>query len=126
VKINHLIVLLIIPFLTACSNMNGGFDCPNKAGVLCKSIDQIDGMVDTGAIQSHLREKTIATGSDTEMTQTAVPLEALHVPVRQAESVVRIWIAPYEDTENNYHPGHPIYSVSDGGHWTMKPLKELV
>ena len=45
------LVILQLSGLTACTTMNSSFDCPNKAGVSCKSLDQINGMVDSGQVR---------------------------------------------------------------------------
>ena len=46
-------------------------------------------------------------------------------PVRYGETVQRIWIAPYEDTEGNYHQDSFMYSVMKGGHWKGNPVKNI-
>jgi conjugal transfer pilus assembly protein TraV len=124
-KIIQLLMLLSITgFLAACSSMNSGFDCPNKAGVMCKSVDQINGMVDTGQIQGRSQELTKVGQSNQEFQP--YPVTAAYspgAPLRYGETVQRIWIAPYEDTENNYHQDNLMYAIVKDGHWIGTPPK---
>lgn len=114
--------------LSACSSMNGSFDCPNKAGVNCKSLDQINGMVDSGQI----RGGSGTTGRDDLTTVStefeAYPNTAIYhpgAPLRYGETVQRIWVAPYEDTEGNYHQDSLMYAIVKHGHWIGAPVKSI-
>lgn len=114
--------------LSACSSMNGSFDCPNKAGVNCKSLDQINGMVDSGQIQG----RSGLTGSDDQRTvstefESYPGAVSYHpgAPLRYGETVQRIWVAPYEDTEGNYHQDSLMYAIVKHGHWIGAPVKAI-
>ena len=114
-------------FLTACS-MNSSFDCPNKAGVMCKSVDQINGMVDTGQIQGRTQQVSqSSTQSNGEFQPYAISTGYYPgAPLRYGETVQRIWVAPYEDTESNYHQDNVIYTIVKDGHWIGSPVKPEV
>ena len=112
--------------LSACSSMNGSFDCPNKAGMNCKSLDEINDMVNSGQIQGRSRflSKDESTASTTEFA--AYPSTEIYragAPIRYGETVQRIWVAPYEDTEGNYHQDSLMYAIVKRGHWIGSPLK---
>lgn len=115
--------------LSGCSSMNSSFDCPNKAGVTCKSLDQINTMVDNGQIQGRTSTggtwSTMQTTSNSGDFQTFPSTSAYKVgePIRYGETVQRIWIAPFEDTDGNYHQDSTIYSVMNHGHWIGHPVK---
>jgi conjugal transfer pilus assembly protein TraV len=114
--------------LSACSSMNGSFDCPNKAGVNCKSLDQINDMVDSGQIRG--RSGFTSKGDiETESAEfAAFPSTAIYhggAPLRYGETVQRIWVAPYEDTEGNYHQDSLMYSIVKRGYWIGSPLKSI-
>jgi type IV conjugative transfer system lipoprotein TraV len=47
-------------------------------------------------------------------------------PFRYGETVQRIWVAPYTDTENNYHQDSFMYVIIKDGHWVGTPVKSLV
>lgn len=120
-------LLLGAVMLSACSSMNGSFDCPNRAGVSCRSLDQINGMVNSGQI----RGRTSISSNDNEETLKefdAYPNQITYMPgapLRYGETVQRIWIAPFEDTEGNYHQDSLMYSVIKGGHWIGSPVTSI-
>ena len=50
---NVLFTLILLPVLSGCSVMGvyeGGFDCPAGSGVGCKSISEVNEMVNGGAL----------------------------------------------------------------------------
>ena len=97
-------LLLILPvLLTGCAAMNSDFDCGVKPGVMCKSLDQVNAMIDQGELGG--KEKTFD-----------VPFKP-GVPYRHSDTVMRIWIAPYEDVQGNYHQESVIYTVIKPGRW---------
>lgn len=123
-KIILMCFVLMTGFLTACSSMNSGFDCPNKAGVMCKSIDEIDGMVDSGQLQGRHQQVTQLEQSNTEFQPYAITTGYYPgAPLRYGETVQRIWIAPFEDTEHNYHQDGLMYAIVKDGHWIGSPVK---
>lgn len=113
--------------LSACSTMNSSFDCPNKAGVNCKSLDQINGMVDTGQIrgQSDIGGSSLDVNSPVFEAFPVTTSYAPGQPLRYGETVQRIWVAPYEDSEGNYHQDNLVYAIVKGGHWIGKPVKSI-
>ena len=47
-------------------------------------------------------------------------------PIRYGEGVQRIWIAPYEDVDGNYHEPSFVYTVVRTSHWIGIPQKAIV
>jgi conjugal transfer pilus assembly protein TraV len=122
-------ILMQLSSLTACSTMNSSFDCPNKAGVRCKSLDQINDMVNSGQIrgrtQMNAYEVTKTVGNkEFQSFPTRTPFIPGQ-PIRYGETVQRIWIAPYEDSEGNYHEDSKMYTIMKGGHWIGRPVKTI-
>lgn len=122
-------ILMQLGGLTACTTMNSSFDCPNKAGVRCKSLDQINAMVDSGQIRGRTQIRTSAVTPCTGCTEfQSFPTRTSFVPgqpIRYGETVQRIWIAPYEDSEGNYHQDSLMYAIMKGGHWIGRPVKTV-
>lgn len=121
-------LMMSVITLCSCSSMNGSFDCPNKAGVNCKSLDQINDMVDSGQIRgrSGFTSKDDISSESAEFE--AFPNPSIYhggAPLRYGETVQRIWVAPYEDTEGNYHQDSLMYSIVKRGHWIGAPLKSI-
>ena len=51
--------------------------------------------------------------------------QADSLPARQPEKVLRVWVAPFEDTQGNYHQGTHILAVVAPGAWSTHPVKAL-
>lgn len=69
-------VVLCIPF-TGCATLNENFDCPVPEGGSCKRMDQIYAEVNENPSAS--------------------------VVLSNNPENIRIWIAPYQDSEGNFH-----------------------
>jgi conjugal transfer pilus assembly protein TraV len=127
--IKIIILCIQICLISACGTMNSKFDCPNQAGVNCKSLDQINRMVDSGQISSHIQtanSQIRINESDNTHEFQSFPVRSIYIPgqpLRYGETVQRIWIAPYEDKDSNYHQANIVYSIMKGGHWIGQPLK---
>ncbi|MCD8525497.1 MAG: type IV conjugative transfer system lipoprotein TraV [Gammaproteobacteria bacterium] len=126
--------------LTGCAEMNSDFTCPMTNGMQCKRIDQVNGMVDQGAIDTTGQDAPTSSAQTTGSGITPdgnvanaqfiypYPKDAEAVPgqpLRYGESVMRLWIAPYEDTQDNYHAPSIVYTVVKSGHWTGIPVEEI-
>ena len=46
-------------------------------------------------------------------------------PVRYGETVLRVWIAPYQDKDGNYYQPVTLYTVVKGGHWIGAPVNAI-
>lgn len=139
--------LFLCSSLSSCADMNTHFDCPMKPGVRCESLDQINARVDRGEIGKDLTHAPRATepkrpsyvstdhprpsyykdqpGSPPSSMSWVSIKHAAKDPVREPESVMRVWFAPFEDTEGNYHTESEVYSVVRPGFWVDRPVKAI-
>lgn len=124
--------------LTGCTASNGGFQCPDKGGVMCKRLDQVNSMVDKGEISETSSDEaqgnciTLKDNCNTEscgllgnfnnyskpFATTLTPGE----PLRYGETVMRVWIAPYVDKDGDYHHQSYVDVVVKPGHWIGNPI----
>ena len=105
--------------------MNSKFDCPNKPGVNCKSLDQVNDMVDQGAIGKDISIKAMRSPEFSPVYFNKNGFTDLNGSLRSGEQVMKIWIAPYQDIHNNYHNESTIYTVVRKNSWTVpKEIKE--
>jgi conjugal transfer pilus assembly protein TraV len=97
----RVIGLLILLILSGCSAMNGDFTCSQEPGVMCRSLDQVNSMVNRGEIGGAPK---------------------LPPPPRLAleQQVVAVWLAPYEDQEGNYHDSTKIYTTIRPNRWEFQ------
>lgn len=123
--------LLVLTGLQTACTMNSSFDCPNQAGVNCRSLDQVNSMVDSGQIRGRTQlagesAKVAKIANHPEFEPYAITNGFIPgAPLRYGETVQRIWIAPYEDTEGNYHQDSFMYSIMQEGKWIGRPVKAL-
>ena len=142
IKITGLLSVLSMLALTGCAEMNSDFTCPMTNGMQCKRIDQVNNMVDNGDIDTTGQDApTFAPSSSggagvASPDANVAPANFIYPypkdgeavpgqPLRYGESVMRLWIAPYEDKEANYHTPSIVYSVVKSGHWIDQPVQEI-
>jgi conjugal transfer pilus assembly protein TraV len=112
-----LIFMFISAILTGCSSMNSGFDCPNKPGVNCRSLGQVNDMIDSGALDKDVTKDAHTPKFD--ITKSNIDRENPFRVLRSGEQVIRIWIAPYQDVQNNYHNASTLYTVVNKSNWDV-------
>ena len=91
--------------LTACSTTSENFDCKAGKGVGCKSITDVNQLVD----QERL-------GVEDSLTQPITSNGTIH---RIREEHLRVWIAPYQDENENLHESSLIHTVLKPGYWEV-------
>jgi conjugal transfer pilus assembly protein TraV len=98
-----LIILMPVLMLTACTTYQEGFDCAAVPGVGCKSITQVDRLIDQGKLgneEESLEEKV----SQPETSQKREPFD----PSLKRQGV-QVWLAPYEDDNGTWHDSQMLF-----------------
>lgn len=126
--------------LGACSTTSETFDCKAGNGVGCKSISEVNQMIDeqgrgketAGNKQSillpqHAESFPTSIISSTppkienlKTSPTSVPLSEYATVQRKPEEYLRVWIAPFQDEYGNLHEGSVIHTVLKPGYWQLK------
>lgn len=86
------------------------FDCKYQAGVGCRSITEVNSMVNDGAL----------TKKNTGPNLVPIKSSALvaHGKVqRVTEEHLRVWVAPHQDHLGHFHEGSVIHTVLKPGFW---------
>src|SRR5579872_3289212 len=129
-QVKQIVILIyVMGFLAGCSSLNSDFQCPMKPGVRCESLDQVDRQIDQGKIGKNVFSQpesvsaNTATGLLPSYYKGDVSINGLE-PLRYGETVMRVWVAPFEDTAGNYHQESDIYTIVKPAHWIDSPLKE--
>ncbi|MBY0281128.1 MAG: TraV family lipoprotein [Alphaproteobacteria bacterium] len=117
---------IIIPslflFLSACTSNNELFDCPAGKGMGCKSISEVNRMVDQGQFES-------SNDSETESLKALAPIvmtpedmvqTSMSGVERIPEQNLRLWIAPFQDEAGNFHEESAIHTVVRQGRWKLQ------
>jgi conjugal transfer pilus assembly protein TraV len=118
--------LLLFTLLSGCAAMNSSFDCPKGSGVMCKSLSEVNAMVDGGQVgQSYNNKETRNTINANTLRPTLSFVDRQFEPSRQNDTVMRVWLAPYQDGDDNYHPQSFVYAAVKKGQWVIQtPEKE--
>ena len=95
-----------------------------KPGITCESIDKINERIDKGELshenkQGNQYDPTIL--SKNYADASAEDGE----PLRYSETVMRVWFAPFEDNDGNYHQASEIFTITKPGSWIGQPPHEL-
>jgi conjugal transfer pilus assembly protein TraV len=127
--------LPFLPFLillSGCSTTSEVFECEAGKGIGCKSISEVNKMVDNGKlahneepdplkVSAPVFEKNtpIAATREAGLNETVLSDQTLVNRVR--EESLRVWIAPFQDEQGNLHEGSVIHTVIRPGYWQLTP-----
>lgn len=117
--------------LTACGSMSGldakdSFSCKAPDGVLCESMTGIY----ANAQANNLPGQRVKHGNGAdEVSRAKAPGAGTGVltkpiysgtPIRSAPLVLRVWFAPWEDTDGDLHDQSYVYLPVDSGKWLIE------
>lgn len=116
--------------LVACSTASESFDSQATQGVGSKSISQVNAMIDKGQIEGikgyNESDKVIAP----VLVQTPIPTFNQETIVlsdhseihRQPEQHMRIWMAPFQDANGNFHEASVIHTLQRPSFWQVNTI----
>ena len=110
----RLLLMALILNLCGCSIANEQFDCKYGKGVGCRSITEVNGMVNQGTLGSN---NIVASTKTTPRIQNVKTLGS--DVERVTEEHLRIWVAPFQDEQGRFHEGSIIHTVLRPGFWQM-------
>lgn len=128
---NKVAVVILTLLVTGCAHLNSDFDCARKPGINCESLDSVNARIDRGEIGGSKTELTAMRAPCSKNGSCIVPISSnddedhLRKPLRYGEKVQRIWFAPFEDKQGNYHQESQVFSIVAPGHWLGNPVKEI-
>ena len=128
--------------LAACSNMSGlggssDMTCAAPAGVPCQSVSGVYANAVAGTLPSQrpTGDRTPATPLPAGPGTTSVvakptasdadPAGAIGA-IRSEPTVIRIWIAPWEDSDGDLHGDSYVYLQVDSGRWLIEHNRERI
>lgn len=134
-RIQTPLALTLVAMVSGCSNMSGldassNYACPAPPGVVCKPMSEVYRSparsasavpADTAMANAHeansMHVGIKSAGSELPVTPF-LPDDAF--PLRSQPKVLRIWAAPYGDTDGDLHEDHRMYLQVDSGHWMIE------
>ena len=103
-------LLLTTLLLSGCSSYKSSFDCPAGVGVGCRSVSEVDALVEKGALTYKSVNHEVGTEFDDlhsthlQISNYPLPLSKSGPHIQQPDSQrLKVWIAGYEDQEGTYH-----------------------
>lgn len=129
-KLSQVISFLCLITLTACSSVSESFDSEATKGVGAKSIAQVNAMVDQGKIDGLKSEVDQNSVVAPVIVQTPVAIahpEAIvlsdhSVIQRQPEQHLRIWFAPFQDMNGNFHEASVVHTLLRQSFWQVNAV----
>ena len=136
-----IMILSTCSLLVGCTAYNESFDCPAGKGIGCQSVTEVKKKLDQGAID--IPESTMeayarrgsgstflppvvaqrATGESKDFSIDSASLTDVKSLLiqRTPEKPLRVWIAPYQDQEGNFHEASVVHTVVRPGYWQIQP-----
>lgn len=117
---------LFVPLLlglTGCASMTGldgqGFSCKAPDGISCASLSGVY----ANAVQNNLPgQRPVVKPGHVLNAQARIDAMAPRSgdPLRSAQKVRRVWLAPWEDDDEVLHDQSYFYMVVDSGRWQIE------
>jgi len=129
--------LPVLILLSGCSTTSEVFECEAGKGIGCKSISEVNKMVDTGKLANNEEPDSIkavapvfaqnnVNSENNPGDGNQIVLSDQTTVSRVQETPLRVWIAPFQDDQGNLHEGSVIHTVARPGYWQLTPTVEGV
>ncbi len=131
---NGFAAAMLVAMLPACSNMSGldannQFACKAPDGILCESMSGIYANAQAknlpGQRVGHGTARASETGAAGSSGVLTRPIES-GTPIRSAPRLLRVWFAPWEDSDGDLHDQSYIYLPVDTGRWLIEHNRRRV
>ncbi len=129
-KFVNIFMTIVTLMLTACSSASESFDSEATKGVGAKSISEVNAMIDQGKIDGLKSEVDQASVVAPVVVQKAVPIANPETIVlsdhsviqRQPEQHMRIWFAPFQDINGNFHEASIVHTLLRPSFWQVNAV----
>ena len=129
-RIRYWFVSPLLLALTGCAGTMSGLDgqgkfsCKAPDGISCASLSGVY----ANAVQNNLpgqRPHTEAAKRESAAPKIAHQALISGEPIRSAQKVRRVWLAPWEDDEEVLHDQSYFYLVVDPGRWQVEHSRRM-
>lgn len=116
--------------LAGCSTASESFDSEATKGVGSKSISQVNAMIDAGKIEgipgdnqvTQVVAPVIVQNPAQQANSETIVLSDHSVIHRQPEQHMRIWFAPFQDANGNFHEAAVVHTLQRPSFWQVKTV----
>ena len=123
--------VLTILTLTACSSVSESFDSEATSGVGAKSISEVNSMIDQGKIAGVKGDPDLYAVVHPVIIQNPIAvanpetivLSDQSIIQRQPEQHLRIWFAPFQDMNGNFHEAAIVHTLLRPSYWQMNSVQ---
>ena len=124
-------LLLLCIWLPGCS-MTGmdaqkSFSCNAPPGISCSSLSGVYANAVTDNLpNSTTKPATVYNKKDQGKSSVVGEVPTTGAPLLSVPTVLRVWIAPWEDNRNVLHDQSFLYAVADPGHWQVAHSRKKI
>ncbi len=121
-------VAIVALGLTGCAGTLTGlegeskFACKAPDGVTCSSLSGIYANAVANNLPALRKDRKSEQGASSQAKDSVITGQVASSgdPLRIQPKVLRIWIAPWEDTDGDLHDQSYLYVVANAGHWAIE------
>ena len=124
--------VLLCMGLSGCVSMNGldakeSFSCKAPPGIGCSSLSGVYANAVADNLPGSTTKPATVYGKNDQGKNTVVgEAPTTGTPVMSVPTVLRVWMAPWEDNRNVLHDQAFLYAVADPGHWQVAHSKKKI
>ena len=115
---------------TACSSALDSFDSEATSGVGAKSISEVNAMIDQGKIAGLKPDPEQISVVLPVIVQNPIPIahpESIvlsdhSIIQRQPEQHLRVWFAPFQDLQGNFHEASVVHTILRPSFWQVNAV----
>lgn len=112
-------MFIILMNAAGCALYKAEFDCKYEKGLGCKSISEVNELVDQGQFKDKGKEASGAKNLEVASAQLPIIAFPQGSIQRIPEEHLRVWIAPHLDEQGNFHEASIIHTVIQPGRWQV-------
>ena len=119
------IILCVMSLLSGCSVYKEDFaECGTDKGIACKTLPEVHEIVNGQAIfENNTSMSPVVLPADPkQINHEEVVLADKSIIQRAKEEHLRVWIAPFQDDQGNFHEASVVHSIIRPAFWQMQTI----
>lgn len=120
-----LTTLCLMGLLSGCSIYKEDFaECGADKGIACKTLPEIHEIVNEQAAFTHNTSMSpiVSAADPKQINHEEVVLADKSIIQRAKEEYLRVWIAPFQDDQGNFHEASVVHSIIRPAFWQMQTI----